>query len=406
MFENSYILIAIISILIILSYIYSAISLKTKIPSVLLLIITGIVARFGLSYFGYELPKTTTILEIFGIIGLILIVLEGTLELKLAKDKLKLIGKSFFSALVILVVTALLIASGIKLIYNDFTFRVCFVNAIPMAVISSAIAIPSVGHFLESKKEFIIYESIFSDILGILLFNIVVENSSISFSSASWIFVDFFIVIAVSVAFTAFLILFIDKAKTNIKFFLLISILILLYGFGKMVHLSSLLLILIFGLLINNIDIIGKERIKKYVDYENINISINQFKVIINESAFLIRTFFFFIFGFSLHLAILLNFKIIITGIIIVLILYGVRYLYLKYFTRRNLFPELYVAPRGLITILLFYSIPEEFSIGIISEGVLFFVILVTSLIMMMGLVKKKYKIPEMEIYVGNEKIK
>jgi hypothetical protein len=67
--------------------------------------------------------------------------------------------------------------------------------------------------------------------------------------------------------------------------------------------------------------------------------------------------------------------------------------------------PELYVAPRGLITILLFYSIPPELSLGIISEGVLFFVIMISSIIMMFGLMGFKEKIPEMEIYIGDKKV-
>lgn len=97
--------------------------------------------------------------------------------------------------------------------------------------------------------------------------------------------------------------------------------------------------------------------------------------------------------------------RIIITGAIIVAIIYFIRFLYLKFVTRRNLFPELFVAPRGLITILLFYSIPMELSIGAISEGVLFTVIILSSLIMMLGLMQSGEKIPEMEIYVGGERV-
>ncbi|NOX48545.1 MAG: sodium:proton exchanger, partial [Chlorobi bacterium] len=122
-------------------------------------------------------------------------------------------------------------------------------------------------------------------------------------------------------------------------------------------------------------------------------------------SAFLIRTFFFFIFGCSVSFALLYDFRIVITGSIIVGILYGIRYLYLRFLAKRNLYPELFIAPRGLITILLFYAIPEEYSIGLISEGVLFFVILVTSIIMMFGLMKSTEKIPDMEIYVGKDKV-
>ncbi len=406
MLEDSYVLVILISILVILSYVYSAISIKTKIPSVLLLIFTGIGFTAIYNRIGYELPETKTLLQFFGIIGLILIVLEGALELKIRRDKLWLIGKSFFSALIILLVSAASIAAGIKLIYSDFTFHVCLVNAIPLAVISSAIAIPSVGQMSEEKKEFIVYESVFSDILGILLFNIVIANETFQANSVAWLAADFLIVIVISVVFTGLILFFIDKTTMNIKFFLMLAILILLFAFGKIVHLSSLLLILFFGLFLNNFDLFGKERLNKYIDIGKLNLGIERFRLITNESAFLIRTFFFFIFGCTIHIVTLLNFRIVLTGIIIVALLYGIRFLYLKFLARRNLFPELFIAPRGLITILLFYAIPLEYNIGVISEGVLFFVILVTSLIMMFGLMKSEEKIPEMEIYIGKEKMK
>ncbi len=406
MFEDSYVLVILISILVILSYVYSAISIKTKIPSVLLLIFTGIGFTAIYNKIGYELPETKTLLQFFGIIGLILIVLEGALELKIRRDKLWLIGKSFFSALIILLVSAASIAAGIKLIYSEFTFHVCLVNAIPLAVISSAIAIPSVGQMSEEKKEFIVYESVFSDILGILLFNIVIANETFQANSVAWLAADFLIVIVISVVFTGLILFFIDKTTMNIKFFLMLAILILLFAFGKIVHLSSLLLILFFGLFLNNFDLIGKERLNKFIDIGKLNLGIERFRLITNESAFLIRTFFFFIFGCTVHIVTLLNFRIVLTGIIIVALLYGIRFLYLKFLARRNLFPELFIAPRGLITILLFYAIPLEYNIGVISEGVLFFVILVTSLIMMFGLMKSEEKIPEMEIYIGKEKVK
>jgi hypothetical protein len=41
--------------------------------------------------------------------------------------------------------------------------------------------------------------------------------------------------------------------------------------------------------------------------------------------------------------------------------------------------------PRGLITVLLFYSIPEMYKLSKFNEGILFFVILTTSVIMMVG---------------------
>lgn len=405
MFDNSYIIIEMISILIILSYAFSALSFRTKIPSVLMLLLTGIGARIIFDRMGYTLPETQQVLEFFGIVGLILIVLEGALDLRLRRDKFWLILRSFLSAMVILVVSSLSIALGLQLFLEDISFYTCLVNAIPFAVISSAIAIPSVGQIQEQKREFIIYESIFSDILGILFFNAVVNNPTFEVESAAWLVGDFLIIIAISVVVSGLIILFIDKTTMNIKFFLMIAIMVLLYSFGKMVHLSSLLMILFFGLILNNIDLIATKRIKRHLNLDKLQDGIERFKLVTNESAFLIRTLFFFIFGFTLHIRKMFNIEIIVTGILIVGIIYFLRFLYLKFMAHRNLVPELYVAPRGLITILLFYSIPKELSLGIISEGVLFFVIIISSFIMMFGLLGTREKIPEMEIYIGEEKI-
>ncbi len=405
MFTDSYTLIISVSLLVILSYLYSAISVKTKIPSVLLLLLTGIIFTAVYHKAGYELPDTKNALQFFGIIGVILIVLEGSLELKLEKDKLGLIAKSFLSALVILLVSAFSIAGGIKLIYSELTFHVCLVNAIPLAVISSAIAIPSVEQMEENKKEFIVYESIFSDILGILIFNIAISSETIESINFLWLGADLLIVLLISVTFTLLILIFINKTTMNIKFFLMLAILILLYAVGKKYHLSALLLILFFGLFLNNLDIFGGKKLTQKVDIFKLRQGIDRFRLITNESAFLIRTFFFFTFGASVSFALLFDFRIAITGTIIVLLLYGIRFVYLKFLMRRNVYPELFIAPRGLITILLYYAIPEKYSIGIISEGVLFFVILVTSLVMMFGLMRDKSDIPEMEIYVGGKKV-
>jgi len=51
---------------------------------------------------------------------------------------------------------------------------------------------------------------------------------------------------------------------------------------------------------------------------------------------------------------------------------------------------KIFLAPRGLITILLFFQIPVSYEIHSIGMGVLFFVILATGLIMMFALISTK----------------
>ena len=62
-------------------------------------------------------------------------------------------------------------------------------------------------------------------------------------------------------------------------------------------------------------------------------------------------------------------------------------------FQGKDIFPQLFLAPRGLITILLFFAIPEETrSSNEEIEGVLLFIILTTCLIMSWALVVQKNK--------------
>ena len=56
MFGDSYTLIILTSLLVIVSYAYSALAQSIKVPSVLMLLLTGIGARFVFDRLGYDLP--------------------------------------------------------------------------------------------------------------------------------------------------------------------------------------------------------------------------------------------------------------------------------------------------------------------------------------------------------------
>ena len=53
----------------------------------------------------------------------------------------------------------------------DLQNTVAVLFAIPLSIISSAVAIPSATGLIDHEREFVIYESTFSDILGIMIFN-------------------------------------------------------------------------------------------------------------------------------------------------------------------------------------------------------------------------------------------
>src|SRR5678810_712883 len=119
---------------------------------------------------GWRLPVSSHAVEFFGAIGLVMIVLEAGLDLKLGRDKVPLISRSFFAAFFILVLSVTAISAALYYLLQQ-PVRDCIVYAIPLSIMSSSIVIPSLHPLSSGKKEFLVYEASFSDILGIILFN-------------------------------------------------------------------------------------------------------------------------------------------------------------------------------------------------------------------------------------------
>lgn len=387
--NNPYYILITVSILIILSYLFNLLSGKIKVPSVILLLLTGVGLQFLAKELGFDFSGTKLPLELLGIIGLIFIVLEGSLDLKITRKKLPLIGKSFLSALLILLATSSLI-SWILIEFVGLTLQIAVVYAVPLGVISSAIAIPSVNKLSEEKKEFIVYESTFSDIIGIMLFNYIIIGNVTSGNSILSFFINLFLILSISAISTAILLFLLNYTRTHIKFYLIFAILILIYSISKMFHLPSLLFILIFGLMLNNADLFIKGKLANYLHLERLQSVTKELSQITAETAFIVRTFFFILFGFSINLLLLNDINVILIGGLITIAILLTRFIFLRFISKSNVFPEIFIAPRGLITIVLFYSIPTHFQTNYFNEGILFFVIIASSVMMMIGIMSTK----------------
>jgi Kef-type K+ transport system membrane component KefB len=387
--NNTYYILISICILIVLSYLFNIISEKTKIPSVILLIAAGI----GIQFLGKEthisLPNTSFLLEILGIVGLIFIVLEGSLDLKINRTKMPMIGKSLLISICILLVTSGVICS---ILYYGLSipFRNALIYAVPLGIISSAIAIPSVNKLASEKKEFVIYESTFSDILGIMLFNYVINENLTGGASIGNFFLSLVIILLISFASTMLLLFLLNYTKSHAKFYLVFAVLILVYSLSKIIHLPSLLLILIFGVMLNNAESFIKGKLANYLHPEKLKSLTGDLKTVTIETAFIVRTFFFLIFGYTINLHLLNDVTVFTIGSLIIITILITRYIFLRFVSRTNLYPELFIAPRGLITIVLFYSIPAQWQTDLFNEGILLFVIILSALIMMAALMLSK----------------
>lgn len=385
---NSYGLIILASVIVILSYLYNIISKATNIPSVLLLITTGILIKEVLSFFEVPSINFFPILEILGIVGVIMIVLEAALDLELQKEKTPIILKSFFVGLLGLA-TSVALAAVIIYLLTDSSFQQAILYGIPLSILSSAIIIPSISNLAEEKKEFLIYESTLSDILGIMVFYFYLDGlKSPDANHALSISLNIGATVIVSLLFSYVLVVVFQKIKTHIKLFLLIAVLLMLYSVGKLLHISSLLIILVFGLILNNHKLFFGGFMQRFIHKARTNAILSDFKIITAETAFVVRTFFFVIFGITISLASLFSFHVVVISGLILISIYASRALLLKLFIGGDISPTVYVAPRGLITILLFYAIPMQHQIPDFDTGILLFVILITSIIMTVALVR------------------
>lgn len=391
---TSYNLIIASSAILILSFLFGEISRKTNIPSVLMLIALGILLKLGLDTFGPGNLDFFPILEVLGIIGLIMIVLEAALELELRPEKMVPIAKALLIALITLLLSAWVAALILFNYIPGMTMAQAWLYATPLSILSSAIIIPSVSGLNNVKKEFHIYESTFSDILGIMLFYFLVapfEQASEASSVGSF-FGNIALTIGISLV-ASYLILFVfQNIKSHVKLFLLIAVLLLLYAVGKKFHLSSLIIILIFGLVIANMQLFFRGRLGKWLHFEKAKNIYGGLHIVTIETAFVVRTFFFVIFGITISLASLSSVNVAIVSGLILLTIYAIRFVILRLFIGADIIPQLFIAPRGLITILLFYAIPQSAQVEGFEPGILLFIIIASGLIMTFAMIYDKHR--------------
>ena len=386
-------------LLIIFSYLFDTFARKTKFPAVILLMITGILIRTACNVYGYtDFDFLENLIPVLGTIGLILIVLEGAVELEINREKLPLILKGFLAALFILIANIWILQWVFGVLFQ-MEHNEAVLYAIPLSIISSAVAIPSAAGLISKEKEFVTYESTFSDILGIMIFNYAIrqfesDQSLIGGTALVSLGLQILGVIVISLAITNILFRLLQQIHHHVKFFLILALLILVYAFGKLFHLPALVTIFIFGIFLSNVKSLLPQFLLNYLDIEQTEKGFHEFHILTAESTFIVRTFFFLFFGFSIEIIDFDSFSPIIYGLLIFMVMIVIRYVYLSA-TTLKIKPSalVYMSPRGLISILLFIQLKEVSFLNTttspIDERVLLVVILGSMLVMLLGTLKK-----------------
>ena len=380
---SSYVIL-IFCVLILLAYLFDITSRYTRIPGVVFLIGLGIGIQVLVETTGFSIPDFNPLLPVFGTIGLMLIIMEASLDLKLAKNKFRLIIKSataavFLFALFVGIMTIILVYSmGYKVTDS-------ILNAVPFGIISSAVAIPCASHLNKRQKEFIVYESSLSNIIGILFFDfILIYGDSILLGLFNFI-LNSIITIIVAVVITFALALLLHKITYHINYVIILTSLILVYVLAGMIHLPALLLVMAFGMALANYRLSENTFLSRYIQYDKFGNDLASFTRIMRELTFIVKSFFFIMFGYLTQIEGLFDLSNVITSLCIIAGIYFLRIIFLRIILKIPVLPFLFFSPRGLVTILLFLSVPASLKIGLISKEVVTLVILLTIFIMFIG---------------------
>jgi cell volume regulation protein A len=146
-------------------------------------------------------------------------------------------------------------------------------------------------------------------------------------------------------------------------------------------------------------------RLEKF-NVDQLNKEVVKFKDLTMEGAFLVRALFFLLFGFLMKTSEILNMETFFWALGIVAMIFILRAIQLK-IIRVPVMPLVFIAPRGLITILLFLTIDPVDTIPLVNTSLITQVIILTAFVMMLGLMTTGRKTPADQAHVkGDELLK
>lgn len=371
-------------VIVIIAYLFDISFKYSKIPGVVLLIGLGIILQAIVKTTEFHVPNMKSILPVLGTLGLILIVMDASLEIKLERNSARKLLKGILTAVMLLFIFTI-ISTVIFLKILDKPLFTILLNTIPLGIISSAVAISSSSLLNHQQREFVTFESAISDIVGILVFEFVLFNEgSISIGLLSFTLKGIItVIIAIIVALV--LLFLLHKIRYHVNYIIILTLIVMSYALAKLVHLPGLFLVVVFGLFLSNNKLLKNTPVKKYLDFEELKEDIESFKKILVELTFLVRSFFFIMFGFYSSLSGFLKPESLLVAVSITAVIFIMRWIWFTFFIEKEYLRVVWFAPRGLITILLFLSIPELNRINLINEDVVTLVIILSIFVMVVG---------------------
>ena len=375
-----------LSVCVLVSYWFSYLGKQLRFPSVVFLLAAGLALREFTDGRNATVYLPPGLLPLLGTIGLILIVLEGGLDLNLKPGRRKFLMRTFGAAALGVVLSSALIAAGFHYLL-ELDWPLAALMAVPFAVISSAVAIPSAESLNDEDREFVIYESSWSDIIGVMLFNAALlaavagggRGATINFFGGGLAVLVLGALIGVAVWWL------VGHLQGHVKFVPLIFALILVYAGAKALHLSPLMIVLILGLMLNNPHLLMRIKWLQPLHSNHYWAELDKLKHLTAEATFFVRTFFFLLLGYSTDLGTLVDLRTWAVALALVVAIFALRLPVLWLTGGGRTRPLVWAAPRGLITVLLFYSLPAGLVPEAFPPGALILVVLLSCVVMAIG---------------------
>jgi NhaP-type Na+/H+ or K+/H+ antiporter len=367
-----------VSALLVFAYLLDIFGRRYKLPAVVLLVVTGMVGRQVLDRLGFHLDWVNPLVPVIGTVGLILIVLEGALDLSLRRDRAAMIGRAVAAAFL----GFALCVGAFTLVFNlwlGLPAASAALAALPFAVISSAVAIPSAAGLGEHTREFVIYESAVSDIIGVLVFYAWLESHGALPAFAGNLFGGGALSLVAAAVAAVGLLYLINRIEGHVRFLPLLAGLVLLYAIGKALHLSPLVLVLVCGLLLNNPHLLDRAPPLKALLADGYDDTLAEFKGLVAELTFAVKSFFFLMLGYWTDVSHMAGWQAWAVAAAIIVVIYPSRLAVLGALGQPDARRLVWLAPRGLITVLLFLTAYETGTLGSFPFGAVMLVVLATA---------------------------
>ncbi|SBT07446.1 Sodium/proton antiporter, cpa1 family protein [Candidatus Accumulibacter aalborgensis] len=372
------------SVFLLLAFGMERMSRIVGVPSVVVLIATGLIGKPVLAALDVSLAGIDEAVPVLGTVGLVLIVLEGALDIELRRERLRAAAGAFVMATAGFVVCTAAFASLVAFVLPLSIFQATIL-AVPFAVISSAVAIPSSGFLPQHGREFVLYESSVSDILGVMFFFALLHSDGSAIGILTALAGGGIISLVLAVLCAIGLTLIMLRIDGHIRFIPLLAGMFGLYAAGKLLHLSPLIMIVLLGLALNNPTLITRLRPFRHLLDDRYEATLDEFKLLTKELTFAVRGFFFILLGCWTDLSTLISIEAWVAAGVVLLVIYVSRYVILRLACLELIDRLIWLAPRGLITVLLFLPAKEAMSLPAYVDGAVMLVVLISSSLTTVG---------------------